>query len=510
MICKHCGVDDSDVTVDDVQDAEHSNSCSNSSPCNLCMELADLENAIARLKMKRCELKRNVNRRHSPFIRIPPEIISTISGFANTEFTIIGKLPSPILLSSVCTDWRKAVIGTPELWSSIKINLPSISQFGNDMARNTFELPRLASFIDEWLARSGQLPLNISLCSDYEIPWDSSTRTLEEYLPIFQILNKYSSRWHSFDISIPGILHRFLKPECLPLLEQLYITCISYTHDITFPPTPCLNTVKIFPCTGMVSEFRISPDIKIQWNTVTHLSLGAISSRDCFALLRLNPQLVHCTFLKVFDWTGDSLDSPILSSLTYLSYHQRGDTVDISRFLDNIKLPCLETLVLYSVIVNPVIALIERSACSLRTLSLLDWQIRKTDKLIPLLQFLSPSLKRLAISRLPSPIRGTKNYLSLLTRIYTSQSEVDQVVGNGFLPYLEIFEYREEIGSTLESSMLSNLPPPSQNCPNPAAISKISLRSAYISTATIINKDVPHDISVILQQLEADGILTYT
>ena len=506
MICKFC--DNSDVTVDDllVQGIECIIPCSNSSPCKFCVELENLENAIDGLLIKQCELKRNINRSHSQFIRlIPPEIIARISGFANTDFTIntdptiMRSLPPPILLSSVCSDWRGTVVGTPDLWSLIKIDLrlPYISNTSDEAST----LLRLSTLIDEWLARSGQLPLYISLCSDQEIPWDN----LEEYRPIFKILDQYSSRWHFLHISIPPLLLPFLQPDCLPLLEQLHITSLYNRYNfITFPPTPCLNTVQIRPIEcdiPMSSNYSMSSDVGIRWDTVTHASLESITSRCCFALLRLNPQLVHCRFHNVIDDTEDHLDSPIFSPLRYLSLHHKSDA---SRVLNNITLPSLETLVLLNLTIDPVITFLERSACSLQTLSLLNWHIRKTDRLIPLLQFLSPSLTRLTISRQLSPMRGTKNYLSLLTRIYTSQSEV---VGNDFLPHLEIFEYREleESASILESSMLSNLP--IRNHPEPATI---SLRSAYINMASIIDKNIPRDISPILKSLEEDGILTYT
>jgi hypothetical protein len=348
----------------------------------------------------------------------------------------------------------------------------------------------LAIFIDEWLVRSGQLPLSISLSDGYHD--ESPTAHLEDYRPIFKILNQNSSRWHSLDISIHPTLLPFLQPDCLPLLEQLHITFKPDAHHaIAFPPTPRLNTVKIRAF--KIPEFLISSGIGIQWDTVTHVSLNAITSRNCFALLRLNPHLVHCTFHNVYDDDEDHLPgSPIHSSLTYLSLQPRQH--DSSQILDNIKLPCLETLVLMNVIVDPVIAFLKRSACSLQTLSLLDWNSRKPDKLIPLLQFLSPSLTTLAISRNPSPMRATRNYLSLLAQIYTSQSEV---VGNDFLPHLEIFDYREESRPTLESSMLLN----SASWNHPKVTTSISLRSVYISRARI------H--SPILQRLQEDGILTY-
>ena len=498
MICKHC--ENSGVTVDDQQGTENASP----STSNLFTELENLENTITRLKSKRCDLKRDINRRHSSFIRIIPlEIIARIFKYANTDVTITGS-GLPILLSSVCSDWRRAVVGTPELWSSIKIDLPPISQISNNDMDESSMLPRLATFIDEWLARSGQLPLNISLYSEYETPWPGYSSA--EYLPIFNTLNKYSSRWRSLNISIPTILHQLLQPNCLPLLEQLHITG-SNKNDLTFPHTPSLNTVEIHPQAIMNSEFQIEK-IRIQWNTVTHVFLEFINSSDCFTLLRLNPQLVHCTFHEVTDDIDDDdieeFEFPIICSLTYLSLHNRRCTAQI---LDYVTLPHLKTLVMFNVIIEPVISVIKRSACSLHTLSLLNWNNRKTDKLMTLLEFLSPSLTRLSISRPPSPIRGTKNYLSILTQIYTSQSEV---AGNNFLPHLEVFEYREESPSTLESSMLSlstNLP--SRNYPMSASTS-ISLRSAYISKATIVNKEVPQAISVILQRLEEDGILIYS
>ena len=495
----------SDVIVDDLQDVQCIISCSNSSPCKSCVGVTNLENAIDRLNMERCELKRNINRSHSQFIRlIPPEIIARISGFAIADFTTKGSLPAPILLSSVCSDWRRAVAGTPELWSSIKIDFPYIPQI-SDKARRT--LLRLSVLIDEWLARSGQLPLYISLCSvleEFHYP-----ERPEEYSPIFKVLDRYSSRWHSLNISIPPFLISLLRPDCLPLLEQLYITSIHNPYtSITFPHTPRLNTVEIqLPRSDKgcsPAEYRMRRDIGIKWNTVTHLSVETpISSRYLYGLLRMNPQLVHCRFHDIIDDAEDQLGPPIISHLRYFSLLHESNP---SRILNNIKLPSLETFVFLGVIIDPILTFLRRSACSLRTLSLLNWHPRKVDQLIPLLQFLSPSLTRLTISRRPSPMRATKSYLSLLTRIYTFQSEV---VGNDFLPHLEVFEYRELEGSAskLESSMLSNLP--SRNYPK-SGTATISLRSAYINKASFNNKNIPSDISSILQRLEEEGILTYT
>ena len=531
-ICKHCSVQ---VTVDDPQGVKSSVSCSsNSSPCKSCLELEDLENAIVKLKMEQYELKRNINVINSPFIRlIPPEIIAKISGFAITDFTIRGRLSDGILLSSVCSDWRRAVVGTPELWSSIKIDLPSISQTSDSEMAGSNTLPRLATFIDEWLSRSGQLPLNITLSYGYH-DWDDISDPLteeqyqEQYRPIFKILDQCSSRWRSLNIFIPPTLLQLLqRPVRLPMLEQLRIaSCMTDPNPIIyFPPAPYLTTVEIRQFKNY--KLPISPFIGIHWNTVTHFSIQSISRDTLLEILNKNPQLVQCTLRKVCTRIGPA---PIVSSdsLTYLSIHHNSGP---SQVLDFITLPCLETLVLGNVTStnsNPIISFLKRSACSLHTLSLLNCHDSKTNKYLPLLHFLSPSLKRLAISRNMSTIIGTQGYLSLLSRIYASQfeslltriytSQVEESlptrvytspfeapVGDGFLPHLEIFEYREASSSTLEIPMLPNLP--SRNHPKKAT--SIPLHSVYISLDSISDMNVPHDISLTLRRLKEERILTY-
>ena len=223
----------------------------------------------------------------------------------------------------------------------------------------------------------------------------------------------------------------------------------------------------------------------------------------------------------VVELENPPLESPILSPLTYLSLDLSLDHCPFpDEFFNNIKLPSLETLVLFNATsISPLMAFLERSACSLHTLLLPNWNIGVIHDLMRLLQFLSLSLTKLALSSSPRSRRGvrtisrtrtlglicvTESCLSILIQIYTSQSEV---VGNVFLPHLEIFEYREEPASRLESFKLSNLPP-SRNDPKPAT--SISLRSAYINMASVFHNPIPDNISFILEQLRKDGILNVT
>ena len=490
MICRSCSAIDLEVALSNllVQDVECNilDSESNSSHCSQCKELDNLEKSIARLEMKRFELKRNINRTHSRFIRmIPAEIIAKISGFTNTHSTSLGRfLPSPILLSSVCSDWRRIVVGTPQLWSSIMIDTLHMSSTTDR---------HLAAFIDEYLGRSGQLPLHISItCMDEFRDFVGPG----EFSGVFKILHNYSSRWHSLHISYAII--PCLQPDRLPILEQLTIELPTRMPDMSgytliFPPSPRLKAVEIL---GNQVKLPRLFGFGIQWDNVTRLSGEWLNIRGCFKFLRLLPKLVHCQFHNIYLDIDNPLQSPILSPLTHLSLSC--SPMSPGPFLDNIVLPSLKSLVLFHVVsMDPLMAFLERSACSLHTLSLQRSNIESLDVLTQLLQFLSPSLTKLVIF----PTLPNVKYLSILTKTYTSQSAGAE---NDFLPLLENFGYRYSDAPDPDESF--EFPALRTRDPKPT-LSPISLRSAYIDVGRVIHEPISQDILSILQRINEDGIL---
>ena len=485
----------------------------NSLPCDPCKELSDLENIMARLVKRQSELKRNINRTHSLLIcRIPPEIIAKISGFTTTDSAI--RLPSAlILLTSICSDWRQIVVGTPELWSSIKIDLPFVSESQtHDMVYG--KVLRLATLIDEWLARSGRLPLHISLgissrCDASEI---ADANTPEKYHPIFMILNRYSARWRSLNISIPPTLFSCLQPDCLSLLEQLHVNVEFqedqtgvHKHMLTFPPSPHLKAVGIAK-TSMTFDVALS--LPNQWDNVTHVSAAWLTVPESLKLLRLIPQLLHCELHNIvgsISVNGD-LGPPVIGPLTYLylSWSQLRSQRSFCRLFDNLILPSLETLVLSHVtLMDPITAFLERSACSLHTLSLEGLEIRPFNDLIRLLKFLSPSLKYLTVTDGFNLHDTNQQYLSILSKTYSSQS-VTTRNDDDFLPHLESFEYNSTFLPSNSTTTISLPNLTTQNYPKLSTF--IPLRSVSINLGTI-SEPIPQDILSCLQRLNEDGIM---
>jgi F-box-like len=162
--------------------------------CDPRDELAELDVLLERLKLKRYDLKRKINRLQSPIVRqLPPDIMSTIFEFCLPDFTD-HQLPPfsdvdlsiPLSLGAICSYWRDIAWSTPALWSSL-------------VARVTGKHdPQIVTGIaHEWLSRSGQLPLSIRVCSKLYHDEHKAFSALAE------IINQYSTRWSDLDLYIP-------------------------------------------------------------------------------------------------------------------------------------------------------------------------------------------------------------------------------------------------------------------------------------------------------------------
>ena len=121
---------------------------------------------MQRLVMKALVLKSRINDTTSPFLRLlPPEIISIIFELCTPSWSLHPTDPAdydrealPLKLGSVCSGWRKIAWTTPTLWASASL-FPTRCKINSQV-----------SLLDEWLGRSGDLPLYISLYSDNKIP----------------------------------------------------------------------------------------------------------------------------------------------------------------------------------------------------------------------------------------------------------------------------------------------------------------------------------------------------
>ena len=222
--------------------------------CGLSDELAELDSSPERL-LERYDLEINLNRFYSSIIRqLPPDVTSTIFEFCLTDFADYQLSPYkkldfsiPLSLGAICSYWREIAWSTPTLWSSLVVRFSS---------RHDSHV--VTSITQEWLTRSGQLPLSIHILAK------------PEYLHVpalADIINQYSSRWSHLDLYMPDSYSRLFRATA-PMLKSIRFRCSNDTPGRMFnSPLTCPRLERVD-----LSLFRLN-GANIQWDNLTHLIL---------------------------------------------------------------------------------------------------------------------------------------------------------------------------------------------------------------------------------------------
>ena len=332
--CSRCG----DVIA--VEEAER---------CDPRDELTELDALLERLKLKRYELKRRINRYQSPIVhQLSPDIMSTIFEFCLPDFmdgqlAPVGDvdLSIPLSLGAICSYWRDIAWSTPSLWSSLVVRVT-----------RKHDPHIVTSIAHEWLSRSGQLPLSIRICSKFNVH--------ETITPLADIINQYSTRWSDLDLYIPESYYQHFRAtdNHAPILKSIRFNCSSYAamrnFQLTCPRLERANLSHVY-----------MDGINIQWDNLTHLTLHSMLIEDSFLILRKTPRLV---FLKVSGSCAGhrgSIGTLVLTSLKSLQLMTFG-----CYFLGNLITPHLEEFSLREYDIPSIVAItpfLRKSACSLRS-----------------------------------------------------------------------------------------------------------------------------------------------
>ena len=417
-------------------------------------EIVELDTLLGRLRLKRYDLKRKINRFHSRIVcQLPPDVTAIIFEFclpdftdyqmdrlsAVSPFTCFTKLKEdlsiPLSLGAICSYWREIAWSTPSLWSSLFIHAPGV----RDSSSSSHTMP--SGIAREWLARSGQLPLSIRILA--------YPGNLRAFPALVHIINQYSSRWSDLDFYMPQCYYRYFHATA-PILKSIRFQCSDNATNLDVLDLqlacPRLERANLwsFPV------YRTN----IQWDNLTHLTLDSISVADSFLILRKTPRLVFC---KVSGFgsvnrepiIGAPLVLTSLKSLQIMIFALRSSSL-AEDFLDNLIAPHLEELSLpryYNWPMDVITPFLRISACSLRSFSaifsifpLYYERFMSLLESMPSLNTLSIiSLTTLKFENISTPEDyDPRNILQLVAKVLASQSTSLQ---QGFLPNLEILEY---------------------------------------------------------------------
>ena len=238
---------------------------------------AHLEEINKLLKIQ-AEVKEHVNQHHDPLSHLPVEISSHIFAIyteeVNSHFdpqSLCVERGGPLLLGAVSKFWRQVAFSTPHLWNTVNIHI-----FSND------NLPTKVELTKEWLARSRELPLHLSL--GYPT-WNVIESGFDPLIPLFNELQHVSPRWCTLFLGFSSSLYStFLgQVTCAPTLETLALVNASEEEgDFHLPHTPLLKhlDVDVF---GSVPFSSIS----INWSSLTTVTAYHVRMGEYFQILQL-------------------------------------------------------------------------------------------------------------------------------------------------------------------------------------------------------------------------------
>lgn len=440
VVCSFCG-------GDVVEEQEITCVMPGGNPCSACEERAiirgqikRLEEEILKLKAKHYALGTTMNAIHDPFIhKLPPEISSYIFRVCLPilEFRTIHSEPvrklllRTLKLGAVCRKWRQLAWATPNLWAILFLNI----------GPSTPLLKSLPGLIEEWLGRSGVLPLTIFF-HQHDI-YSERSETYEFALKrIIEAMNLHSDRWRNLyldvAVDIPERFSGSMHPNQLFRLDLAINGRRSLTQKFTmkFKPFPTHLTLRNFSPTS----------INIGWDDVTRATVYSLTPNECVEIMRRAPAL-ECFRASEFITRSDD---PTVNIDTFTA-HPRLRSLNLSdkaaKFLNIIDVPSLEEWTHCStgvrLPVNAMVSLLKRSSCCLKVLNL--QQVSANSNNLPILFQAMPSLERLQIHFRWSTQHRNDAIDDILGRIFrsppddiiTSPADTNHEI---FLPSLQFIE----------------------------------------------------------------------
>ncbi|KAJ7662965.1 hypothetical protein B0H17DRAFT_1093092, partial [Mycena rosella] len=263
---------------------------------NITDEIERLQGLIGDLTKKRDHLNQFIDAHLalvSPARRLPEDIIAEIftAALPSDRNAVMSGAEAPLLLSHICSAWRRLALYTPRLWATLHIVIPFTPS----------KLEEMAEFVHTWLSRSGSLPLSISMVR---------SRTAEVDLDVSKLLEtliRFGGRWKHLHLLL--LSHRSFAPlatlaaDDVPLLQSLVIDGFWNREP------PYALDWNIMSFTGTRGLLRLSlrqplsSDFPVRWHQLRHLSIGHdpghskrvfAKAGEVLAVLRQCPDLETC------------------------------------------------------------------------------------------------------------------------------------------------------------------------------------------------------------------------
>jgi len=364
MTCWLCGFETTELATDAKAPV-----CKNG-PCQICISVTEVDEeinqAVATLRClisKRRDLRSEHNRVPTPMYRLPFELKNHIFELLLPSWDEWGEIPltertvMPSFLAaiSVCKEWRNIALSSPSFWSIMHITLGISDSF---------------SRINDWILRSGTLPLTIHIQVADDHNEEHSRRVLAS---ILDALGQCSNRLQSLSLRVPSHVLYGLPYNNIHYhrLTRLRITSFQLWGQFDQPLSFLNATVgpeKIYIC-----GLPLQPELQqISWHRLTSAKLQSLDLGDVTQLFQYASQMTDCQILSLKHGTTNFSVPPIIHrGLKTLRLRSAEDWGTVQILIASLTLPCLQELDTDEpLILKHLPAFVHRSSCPLTRLTL--------------------------------------------------------------------------------------------------------------------------------------------
>ncbi|KAF9467518.1 hypothetical protein BDZ94DRAFT_1248301 [Collybia nuda] len=356
-------------------------------------EILLLEAQISKRLEQRQALKRQINAQFSPLLQLPLDLLAEISLAAFPKNNVDAwDDATPLLLGSICRAWRDVAWAMPGLWCTVPLDVFRRYQ------------PSIVFLLQEWLSRSRQLPVSISLdLADPTEPYEDDIMW-----GIMDVVARCSERWQQVDFNIPNFFEESYCyiPRSFPQLRTLRIH--SFPED--FP-----EIIDIFQHAPVLSEVSLDyyHGILLPTKAILCLALKSVNTQDCLELIKRHPNLTKCAFISISPSVPGAFNNSIkkpgaveassLESLNLAFPHKNQH--DVPLVLDNLSVPSLQD---FGLIINQstfpkdiLVSFVQRSSCQLVRLAIYNnLMVNAAEKQLVELLTILPLLKELKLGEI--------------------------------------------------------------------------------------------------------------
>ena len=284
---------------------------------------------------------------------LPREILGEIFAWCLPHYFSELLIPSsPLVLCHVCRSWRKAALGTPQLWRELALVLGyvSVRSLGVGFLWKEFDA------LEFWRSHMGALSPSLHFIRQHtrvSIANKDSTKFIpfRTFFECPAISNAQSLTLHGFSATDLMKISQVLNDTTFNNLKFLVISQPSGREHSTillrFPSCPALRRLHLDCHTGL-SSGPSSIITAFTWRTITHLSASLqIRKQDWYIILFQCINLSHGSLTLEFfpDWGTTDVDE------RKISYHKspktlsiRGTPKDIEIAFDKFVFPSLTAL----------------------------------------------------------------------------------------------------------------------------------------------------------------------